>query len=873
MKITHKLVYRINKDCIFKNVNSYSEMIDAIYQYGGKDSSSEEYRNNTCAAFEIFNQFWMLKFGEDSDIGVYNIKDTSSNSKNRGYDFTFTDKDGLLGIIQTKFRNIHSSLQINGKLNCILRGDELLTNDDEYSDIIRAYPDQKPRCKNNILFINFDETNNLFDSYYSKRNKPRYVIDRRKQEFYINNDNNFWRDFRDSILESSEFNFVNAPTQRDVQDWIRNGVTKMDRHELNPSIYRDITYLGTKSVIRKDIPKGRVEAAPATGKTLVIHNDCLDVFNDRNLVILTIPWRPLITQTFSEFYKWKMFGYNQGDNIIDSNIVPILAMSGDTPKYNEDIIGKVLMTTNIDEIAGKIISNREQKKKTLLFITDKSLTNEYDDKAITRDNYEGEYAKYLSHLTIDNIKDIMNFESLFGILFKNGFKPDDIFEIYDEFHNLIPTIANGTKDSKNREELKEYAERLLINMSSRNSGTLFYSASNKTGTIIDSFNPRQFGPLLCKVSREELRQRGYVCPFMPWKIIEIKTESSTEQEKRDASISGLDIRKAYNEAVSIIRAFNDLKKNYYKNPNLLTFGSHVAGCKFIASDENFKQKFEESDKVKLHYMSSETPNSKRQRIFEEVGNSGNNIINQHSVAQEGVNMPNLHSSLLDRSMGFNGLVQSGGRTDRTPLIDTINLQKGIISLDSPEGWEKPYNVRYLEINDNENMRPRIKELLKYIYGTGIPKDKCPITYLQDDSRTNPNNSLEYKQEVNKMKFKIETLNELIESCSLEIMEEAVIEEKAILKSIINNTESLAEKMEILVDYDMSDVIEDISKIKSSGLNIDENILQEIDLGSFINHAKFGNGMVIDIKDTILTIDFDNGKTKTIDSKFAPIKIC
>lgn len=891
MKITHKSVYNIYIENVFENVNSYTEMNNAIVKYGGKDTNSEKYRKRTGSSFEVFNQFWMLKFGKQADIGVDNIIDTSYDEFNEGYDFSFVDNVGLPGIIQTKWRNYEAAVYNNiskYKLDCVFKANDMRTNDQKFGDLRLSLLDSSNKqlnSRHNILFINFDENEKLFSFDYEKR--PRYVIDRKKQEFYIKSDPNFWQDFLKLIRNSSVTLFEDPPTPRDVQNWITNGVIKEETHL---SVTKEVCYLGTKAVINKEVSKGRIEAITATGKTLNIFIDTNNFFEaNRYLGIIVIPWRPLIIQTFLEFYKWKMFGHTDVNGVIvNSDIMPILAMSGDSPRYNKNIIGEVFQTTNIDKIAGKILNNYNQNKKTILFITKDSYTNEYDDKVINEDNYQ-------DYLSLANIKDLMNFESLFAILSKNNFGPDKIFEIYDEFHNIIPSVANNFKNSKNREELEIFAKRLLLDMSNRNSGTLFYSASNKSGSIIDSFNVNQFGPLLCKVTRNDLAKRGYVCPRLIFKIIRVNSEVYNQEAARNAAIEGLDLRKAYNEASSVVIAFNDLKK-YNLLPNLITFGSHVAGCKFIATDENFKTTFAIPNNVNLHFMSADTKNSIRQQTIDTIKISGNNILNQHSVAQEGVNIPNLNGGLIDRAMGFKDIQQSMGRTDRTLAIDTLNFQKGLISLDSPVGWLKYYNIIYLEINDNINMRDRLINVIRYLRENEIPRDQWEFTYVDDSSRVNPKEDINYFQTSGVTKFELDILQNTINSCDLEVLEELEIEDKRQFKNIVNNAKTFSEKIGLLIDEDMSDVTEEINKRKSSKtidqlfdasmegvfedvttnkINSDISnirlISDEIDLGSFVMHYKFGEGVIISIDGDNAIINF-GGVDKKISLKYAPITI-
>ena len=64
----------------------------------------------------------------------------------------------------------------------------------------------------------------------------------------------------------------------------------------------------------------------------------------------------------------------------------------------------------------------------------------------------------------------------------------------------------------------------------------------------------------------------------------------------DTTKINLDIEKAQGEAVASIVAYNDLCK-YYTKPNLITFGDHVEGCRYIANSDEM---IENKPKTKIH---------------------------------------------------------------------------------------------------------------------------------------------------------------------------------------------------------------------------------------------------------------------------------
>ncbi len=707
MKITHLGVYQIFKDKVFDNVNSCDQMNKTIAKYGGNPKTEQEhieYGKKIGIAFEIYTQFFYIRYNNDPSLGVKDIKDTSENPFNPGYDFTHTSLYDKRGHVQAKWRE--------NPLHQFTAHDMGTNGDAAYS--LGVLKDD------NILFINFDDNEELFHYDFPYARNGRRVIGRKTQEEeYIRNNPKFWDEFRECIEESAKDTlaiFEKEPILRNVQEWILNG--KYSKHgmciyEGTQAVIGKLIHINGKAVIEQKYHKGRVEAATATGKSLCIMNDVKRAFeNGRDIAVVLLPWRPLIEQTFEDFYKYKMFTKEDDNHGFRKNNTSCLIVrsGGFVRAVGEFADVNQLLAPN--EIAGHIIDKViGQKKKLVIFITMMS--------------YEEKYVKIL-----DNI-------------FKRGIDKNQIIEIIDEYHNMIP--SGGTT------ELYEKKRDFLITFNERNSGTIFYSASNKIGNIISYNKEEQFGPLLCKINRENLRAMGYVAPKLEFRIIEVKPESNSSELVREAASRGIKLNDAMSESVGIVKAFDDLR-NHYKilEPNVITFGDHVEGCRYITNEDQTINNH--LTKVSFHFIASETTANERMRIIKEIKTTGNNILNQHSVAKEGVNIPNLSGGIIDRKMNTKSIQQAIGRSDRALYEDTINFQKGLISLDKTEGWKKYYNVIYVIVDDNnESIANRIENIVEYLLDNGIPEDKWDISNVEDEERSGvdtdiPNISPKYKRQ-------------------------------------------------------------------------------------------------------------------------------
>ena len=212
MKISHLSIYQISKDGVFDNVNSYKDLNENIKKYGESlgTPGTNEYNNTIGSCFEVFTQFFCIKYGNHPLLGIKNIQDTSDDPYTEGYDFTFVDFKNRPGQIQSKWRNNPSYQFTIGDLG---------TN----GEMARNLNIEKD---NNILFINFDDSDNLFNFRYKTARNARRIFDRKSQEESILRDPNFWDDFRLCIKESSKNKFEDPYKPRDIQDWMLNGIKK-----------------------------------------------------------------------------------------------------------------------------------------------------------------------------------------------------------------------------------------------------------------------------------------------------------------------------------------------------------------------------------------------------------------------------------------------------------------------------------------------------------------------------------------------------------------------------------------------------------------------------------------------------------------------
>lgn len=734
-KITHLSIFKIYKENVFLNVNSYGDMNNSIKEYANNGESDIDYKIRAGEAFEIFTQFFCQKYGNHPLLGIKNVLDTSDDPFTMGYDFTFTDFKDQLGMIQSKWK---SNPTYTFKSKNLATNGEVAYGEDVEKD-------------NNILFINFDDREDLFDYNYKVARKVRRILDRKSQEDIILRDPLFWDDFRKTIEDSSRTDFEDPYNPRDIQSWILNG------HEKD-----NIKYDGTDSVLSGKYKRGRIEASTGAGKTLCQFYNIDRSFKEygKDISVMVLPTRSLINQTFSEFYKWKMFGYEQNNDVVSTNVSAVIIMSGGRPRYNSGIVN-VLQSLNKDEIVKFVVGERLLNRKVVIFTTMKSQDLKYSD--------------IVDKLKENNIR--------IGL------------EIVDEYHNII---SNSSDRSRQLE-----IESFLRNSEDRCDGALFYSASNKRGEILSTFNVDLFGPLLAKINRNDLRIRGYVCPHLIFKMVKVNPVRIDSELRRDATRQKIDIEAAQIEAGAIIAAYNDLKR-YYANPNLITFGDHVEGCRYITKTFNTDSNINKYlPNVKNHFMAAETSNSERDFILTDIksGKFGN-ILHQHSVAKEGINLPNLSGSLIGRGMSIISLQQAIGRSDRALYEDTLKFINGELDINNPDNWKKYYNIIYLVVDDDESFVKRTREVIEFLLNSGIPEDEWEFQALEDDERNKAENKIsDYSPEIKRIiNFEKDKFKKMVDKIKIEVItEQEEIRLKEIDQKESNKIQSM-NKLDLLKDW-------------------------------------------------------------------------
>lgn len=734
--ITHLSVGDISRKKVFKEVRCYDDMCKGVLKYPKikttyidpndvDDDTDIKSRSNTMKgnAFEVFTQFFMLYFGFETAIDVYNLKDTSNNEFQRGYDFTHKSKYGKPGHIQVKFKsNSLHSFEYN-----------------QLESFFGTAYNHRIKRNQNILFTNLPNTDTLFYCTMKKERAMRSfrLIDRNIQENLIAQHPTFWDDFNECIDRSALPIFKDPYPNRDVQDEIEKG-----------SIIKG--YKGTDYVLSGQSPtkKGVVSASTGCGKTQCQFNNINDAFFKYNKDVVTVvqPTISLLTQTILEFYTWKMFGYVDGDNNVYTNnnihnidVSCVMIMSGDMPRIDKTLIGDRIKITLSPTEAVKFVAEERLKGRKVLIVT--TLMSE-----------RTKYSDIIKLLTEERIK--------IGL------------ELYDEFHNLVSQTTE-----KHKQEFRAEFLRLSHN---RADATLFYSASHKKGSILNTMDENLFGEVLAKITRDDLMKGGYVTPGLKIKFISAKNVNEADvANTNNAAKDGVDLKKAKLEATAIVTAFKDAQ-TYYSKPNMITFSSKVANSEYIAKDPYMREVLPGVD---FHFISADISVNDREYIFNLMKTTGNNVLNQHSVAKEGVNVPGLNCALIGRDLGTIAIQQGIGRIDRALYEDTIKFQNGEISLNDPKGWTKYYSLVYVVIDEDrmESFKERLVSIVKCLMSDlGIDEKYWDISNLEEEQKNgfNSNNNGTTDKDVKHLsQFNPSVLKKMVDEAKIEAVKELEEEEK------------------------------------------------------------------------------------------------
>ena len=282
--------------------------------------------------------------------------------------------------------------------------------------------------------------------------------------------------------------------------------------------------------------------------------------------------------------------------------------------------------------------------------------------------------KILIFCTYDSIKNLLTALNSLGVV------PGVTY--WDEFHHLI--------SPQTTEQLN-----FIKNFKGKN---LFFSASEKRGKIISSFDEELFGKTLINVTYQELCQLGIVVSKIIVKLISYDQLQSllSRTMKNFAKLDGVDLQLAHEEAAAMIIAMNDYKK--IGIPNMLAFSGSVAVCNFLAANQVFANEL--PDNTLINAVSAGTSSQDRQEIFDLIRNADErcSILLQHSIVKEGIDLTPFNSLIVQRDMNTITFQQALGRVTRAHPDDTKNLADGEISLDSPAGWIKPSATIYFVVD-------------------------------------------------------------------------------------------------------------------------------------------------------------------------------
>ncbi|MEM2159324.1 MAG: DEAD/DEAH box helicase family protein, partial [Candidatus Nitrosotenuis sp.] len=330
IKLKHQKVREILNANVFNSISTLDELDKSIAAFGLSKgpSDSQEYSEAVGAAYEVYCEFFLRNY-QNPLLGIQNVKDTSLNQFNPGFDFSFEDFSGNPGLIQTKWRS-----------NPLYK----FTSSDlgTFANKLRK---QKILDKNAIIFTNLTHKkykDSIFHSSWAEDADDIYrVIDRIAQNSFIQRDPKFFDELRASLELSREVKYVEMPTLRIHQVEVHRAVT---------------------SVLER--PEGRANFIVATGggKTLNEIKAIDDGFQFYGFQaqVFVAPTISLLLQHHNDFVKYGIL-----QNISVKHI-----RTGDDAE-DSDLIDDYGKTTSKSEIVQHL--EKSKTLKTLFFVTYASL--------------------------------------------------------------------------------------------------------------------------------------------------------------------------------------------------------------------------------------------------------------------------------------------------------------------------------------------------------------------------------------------------------------------------------------------------------------------------------------------------------------------
>jgi hypothetical protein len=190
--LNHKHTLDVAKSGHFDNIMSYKDLEDAIevYSLESGDIGSEGYNDCAGHSFEVYCEFWLRRCaGSNSLLDINEVKDTSRNKYQVGYDFVYADQNKARGLLQTKYRRNPMDKFSRKDLGTFIS----IADEDDV-------PSERRAIFTNLEHVVTSNSNGIFDmSYAGGLKQIRRVLDRNAQNTFISRTSTFWSDFRDAL--------------------------------------------------------------------------------------------------------------------------------------------------------------------------------------------------------------------------------------------------------------------------------------------------------------------------------------------------------------------------------------------------------------------------------------------------------------------------------------------------------------------------------------------------------------------------------------------------------------------------------------------------------------------------------------------------
>jgi superfamily II DNA or RNA helicase len=379
-------------------------------------------------------------------------------------------------------------------------------------------------------------------------------------------------------------------------------------------------------------------------------------------------------------------------------------------------------------------------------------------------------------------------QNLFDGLKQLGIEVDCVY--WDEFHHTVKQSI-------------DYKQHLLTLPIKRN---LFFSASERRGRIVSSFNEEIYGPTLINVTYKELRAKAILVPKLIIKPIVInvdhpKIQGLEQSFKKAAKDKKFELVDGVMEAAGTIIARQNMLQTL-GICNMVTFSKAVPICKEIVSNKDIRDYFGED----LFTVHAGVPSKDRNKIYGQVQQSTDSVLCQYSIVKEGIDINPFNSLVMSRTLDVIGVQQGIGRIARANPQDTANFQAGLIKLDSPVGWNKYFATVYFIITSTEmeQFKDSVKDIIQKLQFAGFEEDDYDFAeILEERTGVAPDNNDWIAGVKNPLVYDIIqgiSVKDVIAQAHVEIEQEIVKDENALRQLRIQSEIESTKTTEELIKY-------------------------------------------------------------------------